>query len=591
MQREVIGIDFGTTNSGIAFIEFDEPMIIENSENERVTPSVVYFKEGSDVVVGSAAKRNIIANPERTVASIKRQMGTDHKVQIGNESYPPEYVAAHIIKKLVSDAEARIGTRITDAIITVPAYFMDSQRQAVKDAGEIAGLNVRGILNEPTAAALAFGFECEDEERRILVYDFGGGTFDVSVLSIGDGFYDVDATSGDNHLGGDDIDSRLEEFIIDKIREKHKIDLINEENGNRSVLQSVREEAERVKIELSDKERAIVNLPYLSKSKQGAPIAFSYTLTRQEFNELIFDFIERTRKPMKQALDDAALHPDEIDDILMVGGTTYIPAVQEFVRDFFGKEPEHRIDPIEVVSLGAAVATLKDGVRENDEKGMGKDEEKEISGTIRRPVEISDVASRSIGVSIVDGTVSKIISRNTKIPVTQTKPFTNAGDYSDEVIIEVYQGESLYPEEGGYLGEFWIDIEPKPVGESEIDVSFAIGEEFGILHVTAKDHDSGNERTVKMEAVGRLTKRAKNKWMRKMLNTYAIEVTVENIDTRDVLDYYLNPSATIQDVRRDLMKKGILSEGMDIFCDDEVLDDESLVRDLNISDGSTLELK
>ncbi len=591
MQKEVIGIDFGTTNSGIAFIEFDEPTIIENNENERVTPSAVYFKEGGDVVVGSAAKRNIIANPERTVASIKRYMGTDHKVRIGNESYPPEYVAAHIIKKLVSDAEKRIGTPITDVIITVPAYFMDSQRQAVKDAGEIAGLNVRGILNEPTAAALAFGFEGGDEERRILVYDFGGGTFDVSVLSIGGGFYDVDATSGDNHLGGDDIDSRLEEFIIDKILEKHKIDLMNEADVNRSVLQSIREEAERVKIELSDKERATVNLPYLSKSKQGAPIAFSYTLTRQEFNELIFDFIERTRNPMKQALDDAALHPDEIDDILMVGGTTYIPAVQEFVRDFFGKEPEHKIDPIEVVSLGAAVATLKDGVKENDEKDRGKEVEKGISGTIRRPVEISDVTSRSIGVSVADGTVSKIISRNTKIPVAQTKPFTNARDYSDEVIIEVYQGESLYPEEGGYLGEFWIDIEPKPAGESEIDVSFAIGEEFGILHVTAKDHDSGNERTVKMEAVGRLTKRAKNKWMRKMLNTYAIEVTVENIDTRDVLDYYLNPSATIQDVRRDLMKKGILSEGMGIFCDDEALDDESLVRDLNITDGSTLELK
>ncbi|MEA3283143.1 MAG: Hsp70 family protein [Euryarchaeota archaeon] len=587
MQREIIGIDFGTTNSGIAFIEFDEPTIIENSENERVTPSVVYFKEGGDVVVGSAAKRNIIANPERTVASIKRHMGTDHTVQIGNESYPPEYVAAHIIKKLVSDAEKRIGTRITDAIITVPAYFMDSQRQAVKDAGEIAGLNVHGILNEPTAAALAFGFADEGEERRILVYDFGGGTFDVSILSIGDGFYDVDATSGDNHLGGDDIDSRLEEFIIDKIREKHKIDLRNEENDNRSVLQSIREEAERVKIELSDKERAVINLPYLSKGKQGAPIAFSYTLTRQEFNELIFDFIERTRNPMKQALNDAAFHPDEIDDILMVGGTTYIPAVQEFVRDFFGKEPEHMIDPIEVVSLGAAVSTLKDGVKEDDEKGGGEG----ISGTIRRPVEISDVAPHSIGVSIVDGTVVKIISRNTKIPVTQTKPFTNAGDYSDEVIIEVYQGEDLYPEEGGYLGEFWIDIEPKPAGESEIDVSFSIGDEFGILHVTAKDHDSGNERTVKMEAVGRLTKRVKNKWMRKMLNTYAIEVTVENVDTRDVLDYYLNPSATVYDVRQDLMKKDILSEGMNIFYDDKMLDDESLVRDLDITDGSTLELK
>ena len=579
MHREVIGIDFGTTNSGVAFIEFDEPTIMENSENERVTPSVVYFKDGNDVVVGSAAKRNIVANPDRTVASIKRYMGTDHQVKIGSESYPPEYVAAHIIKKLVSDAEKRIGTSITDAIITVPAYFMDPQRQAVKDAGEIAGLNVRGILNEPTAAALAFGFQ-EDEERRILVYDFGGGTFDVSVLTIGGGFFDVDATSGDNHLGGDDIDSRLEEFIVDKIKEKHKIDLGKSKKGNRAVLQSLREEVERVKIELSSKERATLNLPYLSKSGRGTPIAFSYTLTRQEFGELISDFIERTRKPMQQALDDAALHPDEIDDILLVGGTTYIPAVQEFVRDFFGKDPEHRIDPIEVVALGAAVATLKDGVKE-----------KERSEKIMRPVEISDVISRSIGVMVADGTVSKIITRNTKIPITQTKPYTNAGDYADEVIIQVYQGESLYPEDAGFLGEFWIDIEPKPRYESKIDVSFAVGEEFGILHVTAKDHDSGNERTVKMEAAGRLTKRERNKWMRKMLKTQAIEVIVENIDTRDVLDYYLNPSASIGDVRQDLTKKGILSEGMGIFYDDRELDDESLVRDLSIEDGSTLELR
>ena len=579
MQKEVIGIDFGTTNSGAAFIEFDEPTIIENSENERVTPSVVYFKDSKDVVIGSAAKRNIIANPDRTVASIKRHMGTDHTVRIGNESYPPEYVAAHIIRKLVSDAETRIGTSITDVIITVPAYFMDSQRQAVKDAGEIAGLNVRGILNEPTAAALAFGFQ-EDDERKILVYDFGGGTFDVSVLTIGGGFFDVDATSGDNHLGGDDIDSRLEEFIVDKIKEKHKIDLTKDKGGNRASLQSLREEVERVKIELSDKERATVNLPYLSKSGQGTPIAFSYTLTRQEFNEIIYDFIERTRKPMQQALDDAALAPDEIDDILLVGGTTYIPAVQEFVRDFFGKEPEHRIDPIEVVSLGAAVATLKDGVKDA-----------ERFENIRRPVEISDVISRSIGVSVADGTVSKIITRNTKIPILQTKPFTNAGDYADEVIIEVYQGESLYPEDGGYLGEFWIDIEPKPIGESRIDVTFEIGEEFGILHVTAKDHDSGNERTVKIEAVGRLTKGKKNKWMRKMLKTHAIEVMVENMDTRDILNYHLNPSASIGDVRNDLVKKGILSEGMDIFYDDEELDDETLVRDAGIVDGSTLELR
>ncbi len=579
MEREVIGIDFGTTNSGAAFIEFDESTIIDNSEGEHVTPSVVYFKEDGDVVVGSVAKRNIIANPERTVKSIKRFMGTDQQVQIGNESYPPEYIGAHIIKKLVQDAEKRVGASFTDAIITVPAYFMDPQRQAVKDAGEIAGLNVLGILNEPTAAALAFGFE-EEEERRILVYDFGGGTFDVSVLTIGGGFFDVDATSGDNYLGGDDIDARIEEFMLNKIKEKHKIDLEKKREENRALLQSLREEAERVKIELSSKERAMVNLPFIGKGKRGAPVAFRYELSRREFAELIADFIERTRKPMEQVLDDAALQPGDIDDVILVGGTTYIPAVKEFVRDFFGKEPEHKVNPIEVVALGAAVATLKEGVKE-----------KETQRKIRRPVEISDVISRSLGILTFEETVPKIITRNTKIPITQTKLYTNAVDYADEGAIAVYQGESLYPEEEGFLGEFLFEIEPKPAGESRIDISFGVGEEFGILHVTAHDHDSGNERRVKMEAVGRLTKQKKNKWMKKMLKMHAIKVRVVNVETEDVLSYYLNPNARIEDVRKDLMRKGILSEGMGIFYKDNELDDERQVKDTGIKDGSGLELR
>ncbi len=401
---------------------------------------------------------------------------------------------------------------------------MDPQRQAVKDAGEIAGLNVLGILNEPTAAALAFGFE-EEEERRILVYDFGGGTFDVSVLTIGGGFFDVDATSGDNHLGRDDIDARIEEFMLNKIKEKHKIDLEKKREENRALLQSLREEAERVKIELSSKERAMVNLPFIGKGKRGAPVAFRYELSRREFAELIADFIERTRKPMEQMLDDAALQPGDIDDVILVGGTTYIPAVKEFVRDFFGKEPEHKVNPIEVVALGATVATLKEGVKE-----------KETQRKIRRPVEISDVISRSLGILTFEETVPKIITRNTKIPITQTKLYTNAVDYADEGAIAVYQGESLYPEEEGFLGEFLFEIEPKPAGESRIDISFGVGEEFGILHVTAHDHDSGNERRVKMEAV-------------------------------------------------------ILSEGMGIFYKDNELDDERQVKDTGIKDGSELELR
>jgi molecular chaperone DnaK len=576
MQEEVIGIDFGTTNSGVAFLELDEPTIIANGEGERVTPSVVYFKEDGTVEVGSIAKRNIIASPERTVKSIKRYMGTDHRVEIGKESYPPEYIGAHIIKKLVHDAEKQIGTSFSDAVITVPAYFMDPQRQAVKDAGEIAGLNVRGILNEPTAAALAFGLRA-DEERRVLVYDFGGGTFDVSVLTIGGGFFDVDATSGDNHLGGDDIDARIVDFALDKIEEKHKIDLKKKKDKYRAVLQSLREEVERVKIELSSKESATINLPYAG-TKRGAPIAFSYKLSRQEFNELIADFIVRTKKPMEQALGDASLSPEDIDDILLVGGTTYIPAVQEFVREFLGKEPVRDVNPIEVVALGAAVAAMKEDIKEK-------------TGKIRRPVEISDVISRSLGVLTYDGTVAKIITRNTKIPINMTKGFTNPWDYMDEVEIGVYQGESTLPEEKGFLGEFFISIEPKPMDESKIDVTFEVGEEFGILTVTAKDHDSGNERTVKMEARGRLSKEEKNRWMDKMLKMHSTKVSVVNVETEDVLSYYLNPNVHIRDVKRELRRKGILAKGMSIFYKDNKLPDKQQIKEIGIKDGSELEIR
>jgi len=576
MREEVIGIDFGTTNSGVAFIELDEPTIIENSEGERVTPSVVYFKQDGVVEVGSKAKRNIIASPERTVKSIKRYMGTDHRVEIGNDSYPPEYIGAHIIRKLVQDAEKRIGTSFSDAIITVPAYFMEPQRQAVKDAGEIAGLNVRGILNEPTAAALALGYRA-DEDRRALVYDFGGGTFDVSILTMGNGFFDVDATGGDNHLGGDDIDVRIVDFVLDKIKEKHKIDLRKKRSKNQALFQSLREEVERVKIELSSKERATINLPYAG-TKQGAPVAFSYELSRQEFNEQIADFIERTRKPMEQVLDDASLRPEDIDDVLLVGGTTYIPAVQEFVQGVLGKEPVREVDPMEIVALGAAVATMKENL-------------KETSGNIRRPVEISDVISRSLGIQTFDGTVEKIITRNTKIPISRTKGFTNPWDYMDEVAITVYQGEGIFPEDKGFLGEFFISIEPKPMDESKIDVTFEVGEEFGILNVTAKDHDSGNERTVKMEARGRLSKDEKNEWMQKMLNIHAIRVTMVNVETEDTLSYYLNPNRHIRNVKRELREKGILTKGMSIFYNDNELQDEQQVRETGITDGSGLELR
>lgn len=576
MQREIIGIDFGTTNSAVAFIEFDEPVIIENDENESVTPSIVYFKEGGDVVVGNVAKQNIIANPELTIKSIKRHMGTDHRIQIGDASYPPEYIGAQIIKKLVQNAEERIGASFTDAVITVPAYFMDPQRQAVKDAAEIAGLNVKAIINEPTAAALAFGFG-EDTDQRVLVYDFGGGTFDVSILNIGGGFFDVDATSGDNHLGGDDIDAKIEEFIIDKIKENHNIDLRNQKQKNLSLIQSIREEAERAKIELSVKTQVIINLPFIGTTNRGRQISFSYNFSRQEFNKLISDFILRTKKPIENALDGAALDIEDIDEIIMVGGTTYIPAVREFVREFFGKEPKQNINAMELVALGAAAATLKDTV-------------KEVAGNIHKPMEVSDVTSHSLGVLIANGTVSRIISKNTKIPIVQTEPYTNSWDYTESVEIEVYQGESLMPEEEGFLGNFSIDVEPMPAYESKIDVTFEVGEEFGILNVTAKDQDSGNERKVKMEAIGRLSKKEKNRWMKKLLDMQAIEVNIVNVESKDVLKYYLNPNAYISNIKNELMQKKILAEGFGIFYNDVELDENIQIKNIGIKENSTLEI-
>lgn len=571
MEFEVIGIDLGTTNSAMAFIEMDEPTIIENVEGEKTTPSVVYFRDNKEVVVGKVAKQNIISNADRTVKSIKRKMGEDFTIKIGKKKYPPEYISAHIIKKLVNDAENILERNFKDVVVSVPAYFLDAQRQATKDACDIAGMNVVGMINEPTAAALAYGFK-EDEERRVLVYDFGGGTFDVSVLTIGGGFFDVDACGGDNHLGGDDIDDRLKDFILEKIKEEKKINI----KKDLRVLQTLKELVESAKIQLSTNDSVMIDLPYIGKHS-GSPIGFSYELKRNEFNRLIDDFVERTRGPMEQVLDDAALDPSDIDDILLVGGTTKIPLVYDFVCDFFGKEPERKVNPDEAVALGAALS----GIKNVQEK---------TTGSLRRPVDISDVISRSFGVLTADGTVAKIIDRNTKIPILKTKPFTNAGDFVPEVIIPVYQGEDMFPDEEGYLGEFWIPIEPKPELTNKINVSFEIGSEFGILRVTARDKDSGNEKTVKLEAKGRLSRYMKNKLMEEMLKLHGVEVRVENIVSRDVLTTYLNPNSTIKDIKRNLSRKKIFSKEMALFYNNKVLNDNLFVRELGLEDGDILEI-
>ncbi|ODS41789.1 MAG: hypothetical protein A7315_00130 [Candidatus Altiarchaeales archaeon WOR_SM1_79] len=576
-MNNILGIDLGTTNSCMAFIEFGEAEVIENAEGERTTNSVVYFKEDGKVVVGKTAKQNIVAYANRTVKSIKRFMGTDHEVEIDKEKYPPEYISAHILKKMASDAEEFTGRKFNDAVISVPAYFTDAQRQATKDAGEIAGFNVKRIINEPTAAAIAYGFT-DDDEKTILVYDFGGGTFDVSILTIGGGFFDVDATSGDNHLGGDDIDELIEDYVIEDIKKKHKINI----KKNLTLYQTLKEKSEKAKIDLSSRESVTINMPHIGKSA-GVPISYSMELTREKFNEMLMPLVKRTKKPMKDALEDASLDIDDIDDIILVGGTTRIPLVRTYVRDFFQKEPNTGVNPDEVVALGAALSSM-----------AGREvAEKKESGHIKRPVEISDVISRSLGTLTFDGYIVKMIEKNTKIPIKVTKPFTNPLPFMEEVNVNAYQGESMFPDgdDADLLGEFLIDIEPKPAHENKIEATFEIGEEFGILHVTAKDIDSGNERTVKMFARGRLSKKEKDKWTERMSEFHNIEINFETPETKRELTLNLNPNSTIRDIKKKLMETDMLSSGAGLFHNDAELADDMTISGAKIGDDDIVEIK
>ncbi len=566
LDRDILGIDFGTTNSKMAYMLLDEPLIIENSEGKKMTPSVVYFKSENEVAVGEVAKRNIIVHPESTVSSIKREMGTDFKKKIGRYKFPPEYIGAHIFKKLADDAEKRIGKRFTDAVVSVPANYSDSQRQSIKDAAEIAGLNVLRMINEPTAAALAYGIR-EDRDRRVLVYDFGGGTFDVSVLSVSSGFFDVDASAGEHKLGGDDIDLRIEGEVSKKLYEQLGIDV----KKDLALRSTIREASEEAKIVLSLEESTTISIPFVAANKPP----FSMTLTRPKLNSMIPDLIERTQKPIEQALNDASLEKNEIDDILLVGGTTLIPAVREFVTNFFGKEPV-KGDPYEAVALGTAVASTE----------FGKEKSR-----IAKNIEISDVISSSLGVETADGTVSKILERNTKIPIVRTRNYTNFWGFVDKVIIPVYQGEGEYPEENEFLGDFWISVEPMPAFENTIDVSFEVGKDFGILNVTAKDIDSGNQRTVKMEARSRLSKKEKNKWMKKLLGMESIQVNIINKSIEETLNLYLNPWETVSDLKKELMEKGIMKEDEKIFCNDIEHEDDKKISETNITNGSTIEIR
>ncbi|WOX57477.1 molecular chaperone DnaK [Methanoculleus receptaculi] len=471
VSEKVIGIDLGTTNSCMAIMEGGRPTVIPNAEGGRTTPSVVAFTKDGERLVGSAAKRQAITNPERTIQSIKRRMGTSEKVTIGDRAYTPQEISAMILQKLKVDAEQYLGEKITKAVITVPAYFNDAQRQATKDAGKIAGLEVLRIINEPTASALAYGID-KEEEATVLVYDLGGGTFDVSILQLGDGVFEVKATAGINHLGGDDFDRRIVDYLVEEFRKKEGIDL----RKDRVAMQRLRDAAENAKIELSTVQKTNINLPYITTTESG-PKFMDIDLTRAKFESLIADLVDSTIGPVKQALADAKLSPEDIDHVLLVGGSTRVPLVQETVRKILNKEPDKGINPDECVALGAAI-----------QAGVLTGETKDVL--------LLDVTPLSLGIETLGGIATKLIERNTTIPTRKSQIFSTAADGQTSVEIHVVQGERALAKDNFTLGRFQLTgIPPAPRGIPQIEVTFDI-DANGIVHVSAKDLGTGNEQSI-----------------------------------------------------------------------------------------------
>jgi len=472
MAKEyVVGIDLGTTNSVIAWMKEDGSVeVIPNAEGSRITPSVVSFGKNGEILVGEPAKRQIILNPERTIKSIKRKMGTDYKVKIDDKEYTPQEVSALILKKLKKDAESYLGGEIKKAVITCPAYFNDAQRQATKEAGIIAGFEVLRVINEPTAAALAYGLD-KKGEHRVLVYDLGGGTFDVSILEIGDGVIQVISTAGNNHLGGDDFDQKLIDYMAEEFKKQHGIDL----REDRQALQRLRDAAEKAKIELSTKLETEVSLPFIAVTESG-PLHLEMRITRALFESLTKDLVEMTRGPIERALSDAKLTPQDIDEIILVGGMTRVPMVQNFIKEIFGKEPNKGVNPDEAVAIGAAIQAA---IIAGTEGAKDKD------------VVLVDVTPLTLGIEVKGGLFEPIIPRNTTIPVKKSKIFTTVDDYQTEVEIRVYQGERPVAKDNIFLGSFkLVGIPPAPRGVPQIEVTFDIDSD-GIVHVSAKDLGSG----------------------------------------------------------------------------------------------------
>ena len=480
-MAKIIGIDLGTTNSCVAVLEGGEPVVIANAEGNRTTPSVVAFSKTGERMVGQVAKRQAVTNADRTVASIKRHMGENYHVTIDGKNYTPQEISAMILQKLKADAESYLGQPVTEAVITVPAYFSDAQRQATKDAGKIAGLDVKRIINEPTAAALAYGLD-KESEQKIMVYDLGGGTFDVSILDIGDGVIEVLATAGDTHLGGDDFDQRIMDYLVDEFKKAEGINLA----GDKVAMQRLKEAAEKAKIELSGVTSTNINLPYITADATG-PKHLDVTLTRAKFNELTADLVERTMKPVRQAMSDAGLSASDIHKVLLVGGSTRIPAVQDAVKNITGKEGFKGINPDECVAVGAAI---QGGVLQGDVKGLL----------------LLDVTPLSLGIETLGGVCTKIIDRNTTIPTHKSQVFSTAADNQPSVEVNVLQGEREFARDNKSLGVFHLDgIAPAPRGVPQIEVTFDI-DANGIVKVSAKDLGTGKEQNITITASTNMSK-------------------------------------------------------------------------------------
>ena len=532
-MSKIIGIDLGTTNSCVSVIEGGEAVVIPNAEGARTTPSVVAFSKDGERMVGNVAKRQAITNPERTIASIKRHMGSDYKVNIDGKAYTPQEISAIILQKLKSDAESYLGDKVTEAVITVPAYFTDAQRQATKDAGKIAGMEVKRIINEPTAAALAFGID-QENDQKVMVYDLGGGTFDVSIIEMGDGVQEVLATAGNNHLGGDDFDKKIMDWLVAEFKKEQGIDL----SGDKMAIQRIKEAAEKAKIDLSGMTTAQISLPFITADATG-PKHMETTLSRAKFNEMTADLVEATMGPVRQAMSDSGLTMNDIDKILLVGGSTRIPAVQEAIKKFSGKEPFKGINPDECVAMGAA---LQGGVLGGDVKGLL----------------LLDVTPLSLGIETMGGVNTVIIERNTTIPTKKSQIFSTAADNQTSVEVHVLQGEREFAKDNKTLGMFHLDgIMPARRGVPQIEVTFDI-DSNGIVHVSAKDLGTGKEQHISITASSNMSKDDIDKAVKE-----AEQFAAEDKKKREAVDLRNNADQMVYQTEK------LLSENGDKFSDDD----------------------